>query len=198
MGEGLNEQSAEPSDFELSQFLRELKVKEEIDMSDKPKKRKRKLLSDYNLPPYKVPDDWEPTSETVKKLDKMLEGLHSLPEAWRKRWWEEFLEEQSKDDSKGQCAPKNRKIVQPPIEDKPEEEIPNRKEIDMSSQPKKRKRKLLSDYNLPPYKVPDDWEPTSETVKELDKMLEEFNRGIPEAWRKRWWQEFLEEQSKND
>ena len=62
----------------------------------------------------------------------------------------------------------------------------------MSEQPKKRKRKLLRDYDIPPYQVPDDWEPQSEAVKQLDKLLQEFNEVISEELRKKWWKEFLE------
>ena len=36
-------------------------------MSDESKTPKRKLLRDYHIPPYQVPDDWQPTSEIVKK-----------------------------------------------------------------------------------------------------------------------------------
>ena len=55
----------------------------------------------------------------------------------------------------------------------------------MSEQPKKRKRKLLRDYDIPPYQVHDDWEPQTEALKKLKESLQEFNKVIPEELRKR-------------
>lgn len=57
------------------------------------KKKREKLLRDENIPPFVVPEDWEPTSEVVKKIDELLAGI---PEAWRKRWWKEYQEEHFK------------------------------------------------------------------------------------------------------
>ncbi len=68
----------------------------------------------------------------------------------------------------------------------------------MSEQPKKRKRKLLRDYDIPPYQVPDDWEPQTEAVKKLNESLQEFNKGIPEELRKKWWKEFRESHGQDD
>jgi hypothetical protein len=71
-------------------------------------------------------------------------------------------------------------------------------ESNMSQPPKKRKRKLLRDCDIPPYQVPDDWEPQSEAVKKLDRLLQEFNKGIPEGLRQKWWKEFRESHGTDD
>lgn len=60
------------------------------------KKKRKKLLRDENIPPFVVPEDWEPTSEVVKKIDELLAGI---PEAWRKRWWKEYRAEHLKSET---------------------------------------------------------------------------------------------------
>ena len=70
-------------------------------MSEQPKKRKRKLLRDYDIPPYQVPDDWEPQSELVKRHIKLLA---EIPQGIKDEMYRLYLEQRRQSDPKGQRA----------------------------------------------------------------------------------------------
>lgn len=57
-------------------------------------KRQKKLLRDEKIEPYVVPEDWEPTTELVKKKRELLSWLpQELADEWYRKWREKHLNE---------------------------------------------------------------------------------------------------------
>lgn len=88
-------------------------------MSEQPKKRKRKLLRDYDIPPYQVPDDWEPQSEVVKRHRKLLA---EIPQGIKDMMYQMYLEQRRQRDPEGQRAREIWNSYKEMIESAPDED----------------------------------------------------------------------------
>jgi Fe-S cluster biosynthesis and repair protein YggX len=132
-------------------------------MSDK-EERKTK---EEKIEPFVVPEDWEPTSEKVKKIRELTSWI---PKELGKKWWDEIQEEHRKGrDSEWMV------------------ERGQLKDNIMSGE-----KKGKTEEKIEPFVVPEDWESTDGVVKKI----RELTSWIPKELGKKWWDEIQEERRK--
>jgi len=137
-------------------------------MSDK----KKRQSEEEKIEPFVVPEDWEPTSEAVKKIYELTSWV---PKELGKRWLEEIREEHQKSGNQ-----------------QGSEWTPEEKGINKDNEMFDRKKCQSEEEKIEPFVVPEDWEPTDGVVKKI----RELTSWIPKELGKRWWDEIQEERRK--